>query len=91
MVYKAKIPLAKCFGKTRCAPCRGQEGDSRGERAYLGGSAIPSTVIDPEGGKGVLKPKNNEGPSCCLQSHPLPVVWCILQLFLGFATGVFVN
>lgn len=51
MVYKAKIPLAKCFGRARCAPCRGQEGDSRGESAYLGGSAAPSTGIEPEGGK----------------------------------------
>lgn len=36
MIYKAKIPLAKCFGKARRAPSRGQEGDSREEHACLG-------------------------------------------------------
>lgn len=40
MIYKAKIPLAKCFGKARRAPSRGQEGDSREERACLGGHGV---------------------------------------------------
>lgn len=50
MIYKAKIPLAKCFGKARHALSRGQEGDSREEHACLGGSGFPSTVFDPKGG-----------------------------------------
>lgn len=62
MIYKAKIPLAKCFGKAQCAPSQGQEGDSREKHACLGDSGFPSTVIDPKGGMGVLKSKNNEEP-----------------------------
>lgn len=51
MIYKAKIPLAKCFGKARHASSWGQEGASREERVCLGGSVFPSTAIDPEGEK----------------------------------------
>ena len=62
MIYKAKIPLAKCFGKARRAPSRGQGGDSREDRACLGGSGFPSTAMDPKGRREVLRSKNNQTP-----------------------------
>lgn len=84
MIYKAKIPLAKCFGKARRAPPQGQEG----EHACLGGSGFPSMEIDP---KGVLRSENNKAPmfpfaippsSCGSVCSPV-VTWVCQGIFSG--------